>query len=368
MVLIAAGIVVSYLLLLLFPIVTWQQIPLVFSKKYGEKVSVIVPFRNEETNLRRLVKALKAQTHSSFEVLFVNDHSNDDSLKVLKELTKEDMPFSFSIISLKETQGKKAGIAAGIAQACGEIIVTTDADCWFDKNWLSAMTSGFNNTETQIITGPVVLEGADFFQKLQRIEFGAVLASSAALIGLGKPTMANGANLAYRKSVFTEVEGFLGIEQTPSGDDELLLMKIAKKYPEGVVFAKSPEAVVHTLAHTHWADFVQQRKRWASKWKVGMRWTTIVSALYVYVVQLAFVGLLLMTIYGELSFKWLAGLWLIKLALEHFLIWNYFHDLKQPCSFSHFLLLQTFYPFYVLYVGFASNFGRFQWKERSFKI
>jgi cellulose synthase/poly-beta-1,6-N-acetylglucosamine synthase-like glycosyltransferase len=180
--------------------------------------------------------------------------------------------------------------------------------------------------------------------------------------------MANGANLAYRKSVFDEVGGFSGTEQTPSGDDELLMMKIVRKYPKGVVFAKSTEAVVHTLAHSSWSDFLQQRKRWASKWKVGMRWSTIFSALFVYLVQMAFVGLLYFTILGEISFSLFAGLWLVKMVLESQLIANYFNDLKQPYSFLHFVLLQTFYPFYVLYVGFASNFGRFQWKERSFKI
>ena len=368
MVLIAAGIVGVYLLLLFFPIVAWQQMPFLPSERHECKVSVIVPFRNEEANLRRLVESLKAQTHASFEVLFVNDHSTDDSLNVLRQLVEKDIPFSFSIISLEGIQGKKAAIAAGIAQASGEIIVTTDADCWCNENWLKAMTSGFNNSQTQMITGPVVLEGGSFFQKLQRIEFGAVLASSAALIGLGKPTMANGANLAYRKLVFTEVEGFTGIEQTPSGDDELLMMKIVKKYPKGVVFAKNPDSVVHTLAHTNWVDFIQQRKRWASKWKIGMRWSTILSALFVYSVQIALVGLVLLFLFGKVSLVSLAGLWLMKVVLELHLIRNYFRDLKQAYSFFHFLLLQTFYPFYVLYVGLASNFGRFQWKERSFKI
>ncbi|KYG80555.1 cellulose synthase/poly-beta-1,6-N-acetylglucosamine synthase-like glycosyltransferase [Roseivirga ehrenbergii] len=368
MVLFVAGIVFSYLLLLFFSIVAWQQMPFTSAEKYKGKVSVIIPFRNEEANLKRLVEALKVQTYPWFEVLFVNDHSTDDSLNVLRRLVEKDIPFSFSIISLEGTQGKKAAIAAGTAQATGEIIVTTDADCWFDRNWLLAMTSGFNNSQTQMVTGPVVLEGGGFFQKLQRIEFGAVLASSAALIGLGKPTMANGANLAYRKSVFNEVEGFSGIEQTPSGDDELLMMKIAKKYPKGVVFAKDTEAVVHTLAHTKWSDFLQQRKRWASKWKVGMRWSTIISALFVYLVQMASLGLVFLFLFGEMSLIAVVALWSIKMILELLLIRNYFRDLKQAYSLSHFLLLQTFYPFYVLYVGLASNFGRFQWKERSFKI
>ena len=156
MVLIAAGIVGVYLLLLFFPIVAWQQMPFTSAEKYKGKVSVIIPFRNEEANLKRLVEALKVQTYPWFEVLFVNDHSTDDSLNVLRRLVEKDIPFSFSIISLEGTQGKKAAIAAGIAQATGEIIVTTDADCWFDRNWLLAMTSGFNNSQTQMVTGPVV--------------------------------------------------------------------------------------------------------------------------------------------------------------------------------------------------------------------
>ncbi|MGW8121215.1 glycosyltransferase [Roseivirga echinicomitans] len=368
MIFIAVGIVGSYLLLILLPIMAWRKIPFALSEPHDANISVIVPFRNEAANLERLVASLRIQTHSSFEALFVNDHSTDDSLNVLKRFLEKDVNFTFSIISLEKSQGKKAAIAAAVVQASGEIIVTTDADCWFHENWLKTMTSAFRNFQTQMVTGPVVLEGTTFFQKLQRIEFGAVLASSAALIGLGKPTMANGANLAYRKSAFHAVNGFSGIEQTPSGDDELLMMKIVKNYPKSVLFAKHSDATVHTLGHTNWADFVQQRKRWASKWKVGMRWSTIISALYVYVVQLALVGLLLLCVFWEMPFMWLAGLWCIKLILELQLIGNYFKDLNEPFSLFHFLLLQTFYPFYVLYVGLASNFGRFQWKERSFKI
>lgn len=368
MVFVAAGVVGIYLLLLIILLFAWRQIPFTTINHSEAKASVIVPFRNEEANLTRLLQAIKAQTHSSFEVIFVNDHSTDDSLNLLTHLMEDCKLFPSKIISLKESQGKKSAITEGIAQSSGDIIVTTDADCWFGENWLKAMMTAFEKPKIQMVTGPVVLEGFSFFQKLQRVEFGAVLASSAALIGLGKPTMANGANLAYRRKVFSEVEGFTGIEQTPSGDDELLLMKITKRYPEGVVFAKQKEAMMHTAALNHWSSFIQQRKRWASKWKVGARWSTVISALFIYLVQMAFLALLVFCAFGEVSIALFAGIGLTKLVLEGLVIRNYFYDLKQDFSIFHFFCLQTFYPFYVLYVGLASNFGRFQWKNRSFKI
>jgi len=58
----------------------------------------------------------------------------------------------------------------------------------------------------------------------------------------------------------------------------------------------------------------------------------------------------------------------LKVFVEFLLIRGFFSSLEQKYSFVHFLVLQTFYPFYVLYFGLVSNFGNFQWKGRSFKI
>src|SRR6202012_3482401 len=89
--------------------------------------------------------------------------------------------------------------------------------------------------------------------------------SGAALIGNGQASTCNGANLAYRKDVFYAVGGFKGIDDLASGDDELLLQKVAEKYPGKIGFLKSYDAIVYTHAKHTLKEFLQQRRRWASK-------------------------------------------------------------------------------------------------------
>jgi biofilm PGA synthesis N-glycosyltransferase PgaC len=359
----------SYIIALIILAWQWRQLETYEpSLATGQLISVIVPFRNEALNMERLLSALLIQSYQNFEVIFINDHSEDDSVALLEALLKGQRLLNFTILNLEGIEGKKAAITKGIAASKGALIVTTDADCWFESNWLASMVSHFEREDVMMVTGPVILEGNSFFQNCQRIEFGALLATSASLIHMGKPTMANGANLAYRKSAFVEVEGFKGIDQIPSGDDELLMMKIVNNYPNGICFAKSAEAVVKTQALRQWSAFKQQRKRWASKWKVGKRISTIVAALYVYLIQVAFVAVIGLSVFDIQYLPLVLILWFVKIVCEWILVQNYFFSLKQRFSNCHFLVLQTFYPFYVLYFGLLANFGAFSWKGRSFKI
>lgn len=337
--------------------------------QFSGKVTVVVPFRNEVKNIERIFDALQAQTYPNFEVIFVNDHSSDGSLKKLDALIdKSRKGLDIKVLNLIYKEGKKAAIAAGIAKSGGEIMLTTDADCWFNERWVQQMVQPFANDGIQMVTGPVILGGKSFLQKCQRIEFGAIMVVSAVLVKAKMPAMANGANLAYRKSAFELVNGFEGIDQTPSGDDELLLMKISRKFKNAVFFVKSKNAIVHTHGVKSLSDLVQQRKRWASKWKVGNRFSTILTAIMVYLFQILHLSI----IGWILADRSMANLLLIALGLkvfaEFWLIFGFFNTLKQKYSFVHFLVLQTFYPFYVLYFGLVSNFGNFQWKGRSFKI
>ncbi|PIQ50294.1 MAG: hypothetical protein COW03_00705 [Cytophagales bacterium CG12_big_fil_rev_8_21_14_0_65_40_12] len=337
--------------------------------QFSGKVTVVVPFRNEVKNIETIFDALQAQTYANFEVIFVNDHSSDGSLKKLEALiNKSRKDLDVKVLNLIYKEGKKAAIAEGIAKSSGEIMLTTDADCWFNERWVQQMVQPFSNATIQMVTGPVILEGKSFLQKCQRIEFGAIMVVSAVLVRAKMPAMANGANLAYRKSAFELVNGFEGIDQTPSGDDELLLMKISRKFKNAVFFVKSQTSVVHTFGVKSLSDLVQQRKRWASKWKVGKRFSTILTAIMVYLFQIVHLSI----IGWMLADRSMANLLLIALGLKVFveflLIRGFFSSLEQKYSFVHFLVLQTFYPFYVLYFGLVSNFGNFQWKGRSFKI
>lgn len=364
---IAYGIHLIYLFLLLILLISWCRLSNDANLK-GEElpISVIVPFRNETENLAALITSFELQTHSSFEVVFVNDHSEDNGLALLGELLEE-VSFKYTILSLESEEGKKAAISMGVNQAQYEIVITTDADCQMKTEWLREMSGPFQDSRLKMIVGPIALSGKSLWQKMQSIESSSLIGVGGAMIKLNRPTMANGANLAYRKSVFKELGGFDEIDETPSGDDELFMMKAYGKYGGGIAFLKSRSAVVSTLATSSWHVFKQQRLRWASKWKTGKRTSTILTALLVCLVQLNQLMLIAVIVFdSQMSLAVL--LVSLKFLMEFLFLWLVRQSLGQKMYLMSFVINYLFYPFYALYFGLAANFGSFEWKGRNYKV
>mgnify|MGYP001081155998 CR=1 FL=1 len=119
-------------------------------------VSVIIPFRNEEKNLKRLAKGLAQQSHENFELIFVDDHSDDEGPELLLKYLKG-QSLTFRLFRLDESTGKKAAITKGVQESRNALIVTTDADCYMDANWLRSMVAQFENEQIHLVSGPVSL-------------------------------------------------------------------------------------------------------------------------------------------------------------------------------------------------------------------
>src|SRR6185295_4190734 len=119
--------------------------------------------------------------------------------------------------------GKKKAIQKAIQHSKGELIVTTDADCVMHMDWLRLMVSFHKKTNAQLIAGPVCFHREKTtFEKMQSLEFMALMASTAGAIHFNKAILCNGANLMYTRKAFEAVDGFEGIDSNPSGDDVLL--------------------------------------------------------------------------------------------------------------------------------------------------
>ena len=362
----AIGIYVGYLLFLLVFILVWNTWKSLVTEKPEISISVIVPFRNEAETLPRLFNSFKAQSHVAFEVILINDHSEDNCVRVLEDLLK-DSPFPFQLHSLSNSFGKKAAIKKGIEFSTHDLILTTDADCYAGPNWLKGMSYPFNESSLQMLVGPVLLVGDSFWQKMQSIEFSSLIGTGGSFLRLKIPIMSNGANLAYRKNAFESVNGFDGIEGTPSGDDELLMNKVNKAFPNSIQFQKSSQAVVISEAMEGWASFKQQRLRWASKWKVGFRLSTMLSAIAVFLVQLIQVRLIIQLFTSVSNLELIASLLLLKLLIEYIFLWSVRRSFGQKMHGLAFLVNYLLYPFYAIYFGIAANFGKFHWKGRRYK-
>ncbi len=332
----------------------------------GPSVSLIVALRNEEHNLEELVRNLEgiAYAQDKFEVILINDHSEDQTLSKLTALTRDlhcvrvlDLPPSIA--------GKKGALQYGISHAKFEIIATTDGDCQFSKHWLACIASYYNDDATKMVAGGVKLTGENsFFSRLQKTEFISLVGTTAATIGLGHPVMCNGANLSFRKEIFYEVKGYEDNLNVASGDDEFLMRKIFARYPTGIRFLNYYEAVVSSRAQLTAVALFNQRLRWAGKWKHNSDPLTKLLAVFVLIAQVAFLTVIarnIITLDSGITFL------ILKIFFDGiFLAWVG-RFLDRTFDVIAFFALQILHPLYVIAVGVSSLLLSYSWKERNYK-
>lgn len=225
-------------------------------------VSVIVVGRNEEENFRKNLPTILNQDYPNYEVLAVNDQSTDDSQNVIEELQNE-YP-RLRLVKVPENDqfwnGKKFGLALGIKAAQHEHLLLTDADCFpSSPDWIREMISGFMGGKELVIGyGDVEKEGG-FVNGLTRFETFQTALQYFAWSFWGMTYMGVGRNLAYRKSLWFEQNGFIKHIHIPSGDDDLFVNSAAKRGKVGRV-AKS---TAHTLTQskTTWSGWMRQKRR-----------------------------------------------------------------------------------------------------------
>ena len=176
--------------------------------------------------------------------------------------------------------------------------------------------------------------------------------------------MCNGANLAYEKKVFYEVEGFSGIDDIASGDDMLMMHKIAEKYPQQIGFLKSKKAIIVTQPAASWKEFFYQRIRWASKATLYHEPAIIWVLLLVYLVNLLLLCFIPMAILHPVALVLFALLCLVKFLLEVLFVKDVAGFFNQSYLLPYLLLLQPLHILYIVVSGFFGQFKTYEWKGR----
>lgn len=333
-------------------------------------ISVIIPFRNEEKNLETSLNSMNAQTYPKelYEVIYVNDDSDDLSVKTI-----EDHDYKHNVILLHLNQSgmnrgfKKNAIEKAIDIARGEIIVTTDADCVHHPDWLLHLSKNFDEN-TGFISMPVIfLEGESLFNRMQSIEFAGLVLTGAGLIGKRAPAICNGANIAYRKSIFKKVNGYDDNKNLSSGDDEFLMQKIFKDTDAEIKFLIGEEFAVRTHANDSIRKFFTQRKRWASKGFYYKNKFFVARLLLIFLFFFTYSVTLLLSLLNPLYFFLFLLLFLLKSIFEFQIINEGIGLLLSQFKLRHFLLAELLHPFYIVLMSIAGTFGGFVWKDRKLK-
>jgi len=304
-----------------------------------------------------------------FELLFVDDHSNDRTRQVIHSFIEVFSWEGIHCISLADfpgKEGKKAAIETGIEKASGVLIITTDADCRFPKTWLSAIAAYYQVHKPKIMLAPVRMDpGNSLFGSLQSLEFASLVAASAGSASAGFPLLANGANLAFERDAFLQVGGYASNRQYSSGDDIFLLQSVRKQFgAKAVHYIKSQPATVSTPALPGFKEFLNQRLRWVSKNKGYRDMNVLASGALVYAVNALLPLLLVAGFFNGEAWK-AAFIWyVVKMAID-------FPVLVGVASFTGAGKTIVLIPFmeilnalYTAFIGIAGIFIPYEWKGR----
>ena len=337
-----------------------------FSKKeFTPKTSfsIVVPFRNEKENLPNLLHSISLLHYPKelVEIILVDDDSEE-------VFSVQDLVFSMKVIKneRKSNSPKKDAIETAIQVAKNDWIITTDADCLVQKNWLTTFNQYIQENEVEMVASSVCyIPKNSFLSAFQNLDFLSLQGATIGSFGIDKPFMCNGANFAYSKSFFKELNGFQGNETIASGDDVFLLQKAVSVAPKKVGFLLAKESIVATKPVATWSELFQQRVRWASK---STGYSSVYGKLLALVVfggNLAWIVSFLLWLTSILDQNILMLFVALKFLIDFILIYktaNFFESKLQYVLASSLL-----YPFFSVSVAVYSLFGNYSWKGRNFR-
>ncbi len=372
-----ASIVLSlfYIYIIWRYIIEWDKIDLFkIPSNYAPStfVSIIIPARNEAENIQKCLSSILQQTYPSelFEVIVIDDHSEDETVQIVKGIENQQLKL---LRAADYTKGdelhsfKKKAVEIGVSNAKGQLIVTTDADCIVGQNWLKTITSFYETKKSKFIASPVNFFGEkNLFERFQSLDFLGMMGVTGGGIQGNLMNMCNGANLAYEKKVFEEVNGFDGINHLASGDDMLLMQKVAQRYPNGIGFLKNKDVVVYTQAQPTLKSFFNQRIRWASKTAAYKEWKVnfILVMVFLFCCNII-LSLFLIPVFGFIMFLVFALQLLIKIIMDYFFLGKMTAFFNRKDLMSSFLPAQFLHIVYIVTIGFLSVFvKKYIWKGR----
>jgi cellulose synthase/poly-beta-1,6-N-acetylglucosamine synthase-like glycosyltransferase len=356
----------------------WNKLPefVLPEKQASVFISVIIAARNEEKNIQNLLQSLHDQQYPKelYEVIIIDDHSTDGTWALLQELRFEQL--QLKSLQLKEyvddtssiASYKKKSIETGINAATGKLIVTTDADCRFTPHWLQTIATFYEANEAKFIAAPVTFYNqTSLLSVFQTLDFLTLQGITAASVYKRFHSMCNGANLAYERSAFYEVNGFNNIDNIASGDDMLLMHKIFKLYPDKVFYLKNRGAIVTTEPAASWKQFFHQRIRWASKADRYDDRRIFYVLLLVYLLNVCFLAGAIASFWNNTWLLLVLLLLLAKVLIEFPFVNSVAIFFGQQRLMKYFPFLQPLHIGYTIIAGWLGKFGHYEWKGRHIK-
>jgi cellulose synthase/poly-beta-1,6-N-acetylglucosamine synthase-like glycosyltransferase len=255
----AAAVQLFYYFFFYLPVHKYKTKPEI---KPGKPVSVIICARNEAENLEKFLPSILEQDYPDYEVIVVNDCSEDNSYNILGKFLEKYPHLKVSNINKdpKFTHNKKFAQFIGIKAAKNELLLFTDADCKPVSNkWIEGMTVHFDERTNYVLGYGGYLKKSGWLNAYIRYDAVTIAMQYFGMAIRGIPYMGVGRNLAYRRSVFFRNKGFGSHNHLASGDDDLFINDNAHSSDTRIEF--DPEYHTVSLPMESFSNWYTQKRR-----------------------------------------------------------------------------------------------------------
>jgi len=328
-------------------------------------VSVIICARNEAENLKNFLPSVLEQEYPDYEVIVVNDCSEDNSYEILGNFLKIYPHLRISNVNRdpKFTHNKKFAQFIGIKAAKNEILVFTDADCRPESpQWLEGIASHFDDKTDFVLGYGGYNNKKGLLSKYIRYDCMTIAMQYLGMAICGVPYMGVGRNLAYRRSLFFENKGFGAYNHVISGDDDLFVNSNANKSNTAVEFSHTSHT--RSVPCTSFSDWKIQKKRHlttAPYYKFRDKFLLVAEPASRIIFYAAFIILL------SLPFLWqyALGIFGLRLLTQITVVALVQKKLNEPGMAGYSLFFDIFSPLIngiLLLTNKLKRPGKYQWK------
>ncbi len=339
------------------------------------EVAVVVAARNEEEHIADTVRSLVNQNYPDerYEIVVVNDRSEDKTLNILHGLQKEIS--NLRVLTIKQVpegvSPKKHALITAVNTLSCDFIAATDADCLHHPDWLQTYASaaepslGIATSVTVFSKDTYTSKLEHFCQTMQNIEHVSEHLVTAGAIVHGWGLSANGNNMLFNKKLYGE-DSDAAVKKLVTSGDDFFLIQTAENRGYRLKFLINPESVVRTPPQPTLGETLNQRARWASKIGHGSVKVILPGTL----VFLFYSGLLLYpltAIWGAFQPNFFLGALGLKIAPETVYMLTGYKKLHWKFPVAHFVGMEIVHIPFILFSVLKGMFGGFIWKGTHYR-
>jgi cellulose synthase/poly-beta-1,6-N-acetylglucosamine synthase-like glycosyltransferase len=326
-------------------------------------ISVIIAARNEQERILPCLQHLENIDYPSgrLEIILVDDNSRDNTPTLIAKYCARHG--NWRLIRLSENKmylsGKKNALAHALAEARGEIIFTTDADCMVPPLWLRNMVQYFTPEVSMVMGYSPLIPAQGWWNKILQFDnlFSAIV--TAAPAKLGYPFSSAGRNLAYRRSSYDLVGGYQALKKYRSGDDLHLTERFRSLGKGRIDFSADPETFVPTRPPSTGREIFNQQIRKNSKVLKASPGTVI----FFIIIFIYYLSILWLPISNSGSIAGWIVLLFIKLVLEWICLIRAVKIFRQESLTGYLPLMQLIYPIFIIFFSLLGMFQKYHWKR-----